>query len=440
MEDDSNVPTKGEETLFKKTASLAGNKNNGEDRVTDTLVSEVKKQTKEAEPPETKEKKKAKDSNQQNKKRNWGGCDGYGGGGYGCGGYGGHGGYGGYDEGGHHGHHEHGHEHHDHGHEFYEEWDEHGGHGGHEGGHNGCGGCGGYGGNGGCGGCGGYGGYGGHGHGEHEHGHHGHHAGFHREWGHEVGGEHGGHGGHHGHEHGHDYGHGGYGGNCGYGGYGGGCGGYGGVGYGWGKADIQKIHKNGGKSKSAAQKDDIPAERKQTIHVGYGYASGDNYRLGYGNRGMGGVSRMEGGLSGVSEACAFDDPSCHSIGPQLRSGIPNVEEERSSDEENGVKRNYHMTVGHTHSAYGQAAPYGHPVTHPGFTTIGYPGQAITSADIKNMIPAQSPPKAKRQIFTPYEDSMTLHAEGAFAPIIPRHMMYPEQPIIRNYDMAPGIFA
>ncbi|XP_002167567.2 uncharacterized protein LOC100198893 isoform X1 [Hydra vulgaris] len=41
---------------------------------------------------------------------------------------------------------------------------------------------------------------------------------------------------------------------------------------------------------------DIPIDRKnkitkkQTIHVGYGYASGDNYRLGYGIGGMGGVA------------------------------------------------------------------------------------------------------------------------------------------------------
>jgi len=41
------------------------------------------------------------------------------------------------------------------------------------------------------------------------------------------------------------------------------------------------------------KKSSIPEGRqtkKQTIHVGYGYASGDNYRLGYGSGGMGGVA------------------------------------------------------------------------------------------------------------------------------------------------------
>jgi len=45
------------------------------------------------------------------------------------------------------------------------------------------------------------------------------------------------------------------------------------------------------------------------------------------------------------------------------------------------------------SGYGMATPYGHPVTHPGFTTMGFPGHAVSSTDVKESIPR---PRRKRQ--------------------------------------------
>ena len=61
-----------------------------------------------------------------------------------------------------------------------------------------------------------------------------------------------------------------------------------------------KDEKKDSKDLKSTQRDQIPGadhkpEKKQTIHVGYGYASGDNYRLGYGMGGMGGVSSFSGG-------------------------------------------------------------------------------------------------------------------------------------------------
>ena len=131
------------------------------------------------------------------------------------------------------------------------------------GGCGGCGGCGGFGGYGGCGGCGGFGGYGGCG------------------------------------------GCGGFGG-CGGGGFGYGGPGFGGFpGAGWGYPYYgygsgypywfarQKIPQKS-KDVKPNTREEIPLaeenspRKKQTIHLGYGYASGDNYRLGYGMGGMGG--------------------------------------------------------------------------------------------------------------------------------------------------------
>ena len=61
----------------------------------------------------------------------------------------------------------------------------------------------------------------------------------------------------------------------------------------------EKDEKKASKDLKSTQRDQIPGpvhknEKKQTIHVGYGYASGDNYRLGYGFGGMGGVSAVNG--------------------------------------------------------------------------------------------------------------------------------------------------
>lgn len=52
--------------------------------------------------------------------------------------------------------------------------------------------------------------------------------------------------------------------------------------------------------------------------------------------------------------------------------------------------------GHGHGGWGYAAPYGHPITHPGFTSIGFPGHALATFDVKNSI-AQKRGKQKRQI-------------------------------------------
>lgn len=46
--------------------------------------------------------------------------------------------------------------------------------------------------------------------------------------------------------------------------------------------------------------------------------------------------------------------------------------------------------------HGFSAPYGHPITHPGFSTIGFPGHAVATADVKNKI-AQKRGRAKRQL-------------------------------------------
>lgn len=56
--------------------------------------------------------------------------------------------------------------------------------------------------------------------------------------------------------------------------------------------------------------------------------------------------------------------------------------------------------GHGHGGWGYAAPYGHPITHPGFTSIGFPGHALASFDVKNSI-AQKRGKQKRQVVAPF---------------------------------------
>lgn len=56
----------------------------------------------------------------------------------------------------------------------------------------------------------------------------------------------------------------------------------------------------------------------------------------------------------------------------------------------------HGGFGHGHGGWGYAAPYGHPITHPGFTSIGFPGHALATFDVKNSI-AQKRGKQKRQI-------------------------------------------
>jgi len=152
----------------------------------------------------------------------------------------------------------------------------------------------------------------------------------------------------------------------------------------------EKDGKKASKDLKSTQRDEIPGpdqkqEKKQTIHVGYGYASGDNYRLGYGMGGMGGVSGFSGQGIGGDETHAQATVK-KSIMPSQKENSPlpeNVKEvtatKRQFQEdcsENGQSR---CTLTDSHPTQ----EYGHPVTHPGFTTIGTPGIAVIS---KNMIP------------------------------------------------------
>ncbi len=81
------------------------------------------------------------------------------------------------------------------------------------------------------------------------------------------------------------------------------------------------------KEEKPTQRDQIPSadkkkEKKQTIHVGYGYASGDNYRLGYGFGGMGGVS----GFSGAAPHGGMNFDDGHAAGaPFKKSELPKKE-------------------------------------------------------------------------------------------------------------------
>ena len=170
------------------------------------------------------------------------------------------------------------------------------------------------------------------------------------------------------------------------------------------------------KDVNASQRDQIPSspeesqkkQKKQTIHVGYGYASGDNYRLGYGMGGMGGVSGLSGG-------CNFPGPGCdnalegnHNV---ERSTIPKADESKLhpqvAHDVTATKRHFESGLGLGAGAFGDSGghsmPYGHPVTHPGFTTIGFPGHALTTTDLKNKIPVYTDKtatvKTKRQIYS-----------------------------------------
>ena len=93
-----------------------------------------------------------------------------------------------------------------------------------------------------------------------------------------------------------------------------------------------------------------------------------------------------------------------------------------------------MGGGENGGGFGYAMPYGHPVTHPGFTTVAWPGHAITTNDIKNMIP-KAPVKVKRQVFGAPEGYGGMMPMQQEAPDYPQEqgpeMMgpggYPEQP-------------
>lgn len=87
------------------------------------------------------------------------------------------------------------------------------------------------------------------------------------------------------------------------------------------------------KESKESKKSMIPTEenkktKKQTIHVGYGFASGDNYRLGYGAGGMGGVAGFTG---------AAHDATIEHDGQFARSRIPSPMPENTKDV-TGTKR------------------------------------------------------------------------------------------------------
>lgn len=242
-----------------------------------------------------------------------------------------------------------------------------------------------------------------HEHGHHEHEdcchHHGHHHGFCHEWGHECCGEHHGHeccghhehGQHHenDHEHEHCHCH-----NC--------CekheeeepecccccGGH-------RRSDVpvgyhchDMVSKEGSEKtkrfcvpvyeETNSVRSNVPSVvKKQTVHVGYGYASGDNYRLGYQEGGMGGLASSFTGQVGADHGGNFDAADHFN--------------KRSLYHLDGFRQKRHYDSGHGYGSFnsgmmhGSATPYGHPVTHPGFTTMGFPGHALASQDVRNMI-------------------------------------------------------
>jgi len=185
---------------------------------------------------------------------------------------------------------------------------------------------------------------------------------------------------------------------------------------------------NKGKNKKATKesaRSDIPTAeeqpkdkktKKQTIHVGYGYASGDNYRLGYGFGGMGGVAGFSGGQGapgsgppGGPEAAAFkkaDIPAAVAAAPApvkeevKKTNIPQPEQPKDVT---ATKRDFGHADQSLPGGFGSAGAMGHPVTHPGFTTMGYPGHALSSTDVKNKIPVV---KSRRST-----------GEGLFEPIV-----------------------
>ena len=114
--------------------------------------------------------------------------------------------------------------------------------------------------------------------------------------------------------------------------------------------------------------------KKQTVHVGYGYASGDNYRLGYQQGGMGGLASS---FTGQIEQAGHEENNNFN----KRSYFARPERRHYDGHGYGPYGGHGMM-------HGGATPYGHPVTHPGFTTMGYPGHALASQDVRFRIPHQ----------------------------------------------------
>ena len=136
----------------------------------------------------------------------------------------------------------------------------------------------------------------------------------------------------------------------------------------WARSDIPQ-------EENANKREDIPTEnkksKKQTIHLGYGYASGDNYRLGFGFGGMGGLD-------------PFQTQGQH---PGMNPGGPDAQHVFGRSH---VPRRQMIGFPHGHGHFGHGVgpgyptPGGHPVTHPGFSTLGYPGHALATVDVKKV--------------------------------------------------------
>ncbi|XP_046845389.1 LOW QUALITY PROTEIN: fibroin heavy chain-like [Xenia sp. Carnegie-2017] len=136
-------------------------------------------------------------------------------------------------------------------------------------------------------------------------------------------------------------------------------------------------------SKKGQKRGYIPS-KKQTIHLGYGYASGDNYRLGYGLGGMGALDPLQS-HNGIAPVVPNVPHVPHVFGrskvPRQMIGLPSHD------------------TGDIGTPFGYSAnpgQVGHPVLHPGYSTMAYPGHAIATADVKKgKVPADS--TSKRQV-------------------------------------------
>lgn len=125
---------------------------------------------------------------------------------------------------------------------------------------------------------------------------------------------------------------------------------------------VEKTEEKSEKTKSNKKEVRDHISKKQTVHVGYGYASGDNYRLGYQSGGMGGLASTFTGQLGPSPA-----------EEHFKKSIINKRQFRFGGPAGGDAFGGHST------------PYGHPVTHPGFTTMGFPGHALASTDVRRSV-------------------------------------------------------
>jgi hypothetical protein len=149
----------------------------------------------------------------------------------------------------------------------------------------------------------------------------------------------------------------------------------------WARSKINKNDKNdkNNKDEKGSKRGDIPT-KKQTIHLGYGYASGDNYRLGFGFGGMGGLDPFQ--TLGSHEGMAPGGPEAqHVFG---RSHVPRQLIGFPGHGHLGGHFGGHMGA----HGFGPAYPApggGHPVTHPGFSTMGYPGHGIATVDVKKVM-------------------------------------------------------